>query len=45
MPEYQIVLNIETEMGDPREWDWKSLIITDPDVEKLIDVAVTTKEG
>ncbi len=45
MPEYQIVLNIETEMGDPREWDWKNLIITDPDVEKLIDVAVTTKEG
>lgn len=40
-PKYRIVLHIETEMGDPNKWDWENLIITDPDVETLIDVAVT----
>ena len=40
MAEYRIVLNIETEMGDPNKWDWETLLITDPDVEKLISVTV-----
>lgn len=42
MPKYEVVLNIESEMGDPNKWDWETLLITDPDVERIIDVTVTS---
>ena len=44
MPRYKIVLNIESEMGDPNKWDWETLLITDPDVETIIDVIVMDAE-
>ena len=40
MPEYKVILTIKTEMGDPNKWDWEQLIVTDPEVETLVDVDV-----
>jgi hypothetical protein len=45
MPEYRVVLNIETDMGDPSKWDWEELVVPYSDVERLIDVAVIPIKG